>query len=124
MRSHRTPPVNGTVGEAIAAGFLEQRGYRILERNYRCPRGEIDLVAWDDVTLVFVEVKARRRTTLPGALDSINRRKQRRMFYAAEHFLATRGLSPRETRFDVVVVLGEGEDVRCELVRDAFHAFR
>ena len=76
----------GDRGEERAAAFLEAQGYRILERNYRCPLGEVDLIARDGATVVFVEVKA--RPTMAEAAMSISTTKRERMSRAARHWLA------------------------------------
>ena len=100
----------GGRGERAAARFLRRRGFRILLRGYRTTRGEIDLVARDGETLVFVEVKTRSRG-MPA--EAVTPEKQRRLTLAALHFLKRHGLldRPREVpcRFDVVaIVLARG----------------
>ena len=90
----------GKDAERTAAAFLQNRGLRVLERNYRCRRGEIDIVAEDGRTLVFVEVRRRRR--LPDAAESIDARKQARLTAAAAHYLAAGDSRP--CRFDAVLV--------------------
>lgn len=107
----------GGGAEALAAALLERAGLTILERNYRCRFGEIDLVAQCGPTLVFVEVRARRSEAFGGAAGSITRAKRRRLLAAARHYLAARG-GDRPCRFDVVLARGEGPEL--EWVRDAF----
>ena len=112
----------GARGEAMAAAYLEERGYRILARNLRTQRGELDLVALDGAALVFVEVRTRTGTRFGSPEESVDRRKQRRLVRAAAAALAERRW-PRHARvrFDVVaVILGPSPAVR--LVRDAFYA--
>lgn len=96
----------GDRGERVAAKYLKRKGMRILCRNYRVPRGEIDLIARDGGTLVFVEVKT-RRTGLPA--EAVNPEKQRRITRAALHFQKRHGLldSPRPvpSRFDIVAIV-------------------
>ncbi len=112
----------GVEGERAAASFLRWRGYAIVARNYRCRGGEIDLVALERRTVVFVEVKARHGATHGAPLESVPAWKQRRVAAAALHYLARYRLLERVVRFDVVGVwLGPGAP-RCELVRDAFDA--
>ncbi len=77
----------GVAGEQLAADWLERTGYRILARNYRCPLGEVDLVAADGAELVFVEVRTRRVGGLVTPAESVTRRKQQRVVRAAEHYL-------------------------------------
>jgi putative endonuclease len=81
----------GRWGETLAAGYLEQRGYEILERNARTPYGEIDLVAREGEILVFVEVKTRTNRTFGLPEDSVNLRKQSHMLAAAEYYAADKG---------------------------------
>ena len=107
----------GGPDEALAAAFLERQGLKILERNYRCRFGEIDLVAQAGATLVFVEVRARRSDAFGGAAASITAAKRRRIVAAARHYLAARG-SARACRFDAVLL--HGEERRIEWLEDAF----
>ena len=110
----------GIDGERAAERFLRRHGYTIVERNYRCPLGEIDLVALDRRTIVFVEVKTLRRAGAASPFDAVDARKQRQIARAAEHYLAARRLVDRDVRFDVVGVCSDGAELVCELVRDAF----
>lgn len=107
----------GVPAESLAAAFLERQGLKILERNYRCRFGEIDLVAASGPTLVFIEVRARRSEDFGGAAGSITAAKRRRLLASARHYLAThRG--ERACRFDVVLVRGNQPVV--EWLADAF----
>jgi putative endonuclease len=111
-----TRQVDGCEAEEHAARFLSGRGLTILARNFRIRLGEIDLVARDGDTLVFVEVR-RRRSSAPygGAAGSVDTRKQRRMEAAARAFLARLPVEP-PCRFDVVTMQGG----QCAWMRDAF----
>jgi len=110
----------GPRGESQAAAFLAQKGYRILERNYRCRMGEIDLVAMEQETLCFVEVKARTRPAFSDPLESVTATKQRRIIRAANLYLQAKNLAGRVAcRFDVVTIV-EGGTPR--LYKDAFQA--
>ena len=104
----------GAAAERAAAAYLEVRGLVILARNYRCKGGEIDLVAKEGTTIVFVEVRLRATDRFGGAGASIDRRKQQRVLRAARHFLGHRHDLP--CRFDAVLVGPRG----IEWVRDAF----
>jgi putative endonuclease len=109
----------GEQAERVAADYLRRKGLELIETNYRCRWGEIDLVLRDRITVVFVEVKLRRSDSFGGAAYSVGPRKQERIIAAARHYLAGR----RETqcRFDVVLL--EGLDpLRIEWIRDAFSA--
>ncbi|MBN2490225.1 MAG: YraN family protein [Planctomycetes bacterium] len=103
----------GRFGEAFVAAWLGRRGFAILARNWRCHRGEIDLVARHGRTLVFVEVKTRRYTGPWSAQLAVDHRKVRRLRRAAEHYLATdRFRAWRAIRFDVVAIsVGAGTTV-------------
>ncbi|MDD5557408.1 MAG: YraN family protein [bacterium] len=111
----------GERGEEIAGELLRRRGYRILARNYRCPRGEIDLIARDRDVIVFVEVKGRGSGRFGSPLEAVTPRKRRRLAAAALHYLASCGLLRARTRFDVVGIRwGPGGAPEIALARDAF----
>lgn len=111
----------GPAGEEAAARALRRRGYRIVERNYRCSWGEIDLVARDGEILVFVEVKCKRSGGFLAPTFSVTARKQRTLARAAWDYLLRRNLSAVPCRFDVVSVLWpRGGKPRCEIIPGAF----
>jgi putative endonuclease len=111
----------GDRGERAAARRLRAEGMRILRRGYRTANGEIDLIARDGDTVVFVEVKARRRGQ---PAEAVTLEKQRRLTLAALHFLKRYGLLEVRSRFDVVAVLWPDDDADPEIqhLRDAFEA--
>jgi len=92
----------GRAGEDRAARVLRSAGLALIERNYRCKLGEIDLVARDGTTLVFVEVRTRTRADRGSALETVGPAKQRRIARVASHYLAMRRPSCRAIRFDVI----------------------
>jgi putative endonuclease len=110
----------GIDGERAAERFLRARGYTIVERNYRCPRGEVDLIALHGRTVVFVEVKTRRAAASDSPYDAVDPRKQRQIVRVAEHYLSARRLHDRDVRFDVVGVWPHGGVLVCEVLQDAF----
>jgi putative endonuclease len=116
----------GQEAERVACDYLAAHGYRVIETNYRCTLGELDIVAEDvDGVLCFVEVRSRTRgpRDFGRPVETIGPQKRRRVARAAEHYLHTRRIDPRRPmRFDVVGVLFEAEDaaVTLELLRDAF----
>jgi putative endonuclease len=110
----------GADGERAAERLLRARGYTIIERNFRCARGEIDLIALHRRCVVFVEVKTRRGGDARAPFDAVDARKQRQIVRAAEFYLAARRLIDRDVRFDVVSVWHDGEQLRCELLENAF----
>jgi putative endonuclease len=110
----------GSEGEDLAAAFLQARGHVILARNYRCSRGEIDLVTRAGDTLVFCEVRTRRSDGTGSSLESVTPRKQRRIVRVAAVYLSERSARRCPLRFDVVAVEMRGRTVRIEHVPDAF----
>jgi len=118
----REKQTKGAQGEQRAAEYLRGRGYRILERNYRCPLGEMDIIARDGKTVVFVEVKTRSSERFGSPQAAVGPRKQHRMTAIALYYLKAKGLLDGPARFDVAAVsLGEGgEDV--VLYKNAFDA--
>ncbi|TAL11647.1 MAG: YraN family protein [Nitrospirae bacterium] len=115
--------VLGSEGERAAAAFLEARGYRIRERNYRTRLGELDLVAEEGDTLVFVEVKVRRNDRFGGPAAAITAAKQARIARLAQQYVVSRRLGGRPCRFDVVLIWGADPGTRrIELLPGAFEA--
>lgn len=110
----------GKRGEELAAAHLAETGYRIIERNYRCLFGEIDIVAEEGGTLVFVEVKSRRSAEYGDPQLAVGREKQKKISRIALHYLTERHLCHRPARFDVVAVKMLLGQVRIELIRNAF----
>lgn len=107
----------GGEAEARAAAFLEDQGLKVIERNYRCKSGEIDIVARSGGTLVFVEVRARASDAFGGAAGSITMVKRKKLLSAARHYL-TRHRIKCACRFDVVLLTGETP--RIEWIENAF----
>ena len=95
----------GVHGERIAAAFLTDAGLRVLDRNWRCRDGELDIVARDGDALVFCEVKTRRGTGYGQPVEAVGRAKQRRLRTLAQRWLAAHDEHAPELRFDVVGVL-------------------
>lgn len=109
----------GAVAEEIAIDRLLREGYEIIERNYRCEIGELDIVAVEDGVMVFVEVRSRTDDDHGDPIESVNRRKQRKVTRVAEVYLAHKRPPHDELRFDVVTVTGVDHEV-VELYRDAW----
>jgi putative endonuclease len=108
----------GAAAERDAAELLIAAGYEIVERNFRCKAGELDIVARDGDVLVFVEVRSRSDDDHGHAVEMIGRAKQRRVVRVARHYLAIAAPGFERCRFDVVAITA-GEPV---LLRDAFRA--
>ena len=120
-----SPTVLGRTGEDAALRYLEARGLELLERNYRCRGGEIDLVMLEGRTLVLVEVRSRTGTTHGSAASTVGSRKQRRFTLAARHLMLTRPQYRRlAARFDVVAIdpAPGGGPARLTWIRDAFRS--
>jgi putative endonuclease len=110
----------GREGERVAERFLKKKGYAVVERNYRCRGGEVDLIALDRRVIVFVEVKTRTDHEFGNPLEAVEPRKQRRMIHAARFFLHEKKLHQRDARFDVVGISWPGDDPVVEHVQNAF----
>ncbi|MGC8907495.1 MAG: YraN family protein [Desulfomonilaceae bacterium] len=109
----------GMRAEDIASKHLEKLGYRVVERNFMCKVGEIDLIAQHDGTLVFVEVRSRRDKEAVDPIYSVDVRKQKKLVRTAQFYLATRFSEYPICRFDVVIVtLGKPPDIM--VLQDAF----
>lgn len=104
-------PDTGLHGERVAARFLKRNGCRILAKNYRAGRHEIDLIAEDRATgmLIFVEVKTRTEGGFGRPMEAVDRSKQRFLRLAAETWMQAHGMQERHARFDVIEVLLPGD---------------
>lgn len=112
----------GEIGEDLAVQELERHGYAVLARRYRRRGGEIDIVARDGATVVFVEVKARDGCAFGEAAEAVTALKRRRLVATARDFLMRHRLHDRPCRFDVVAVSLDDEEPRIQLFRNAFGA--
>ena len=111
----------GQLGEDMAARHLQRLGYVILERNYRCPQGEVDIVARDGERLAFVEVRARRGTAFGTPKESVTARKQARLATVARNYLQEHNCSDVDWGIDVVALQFTPRGVlqHMELIRNA-----
>ena len=114
----------GKQGESAAAEYLSSSGIKILDRNFRCPLGEIDLIARDGKTIVFVEVRARQADGICSPEESITMNKRRRLTRAALWYLKQRGLLGSNARFDVVAIRWDGEKPEINWIVNAFEPGR
>lgn len=111
----------GIQGEILAAQHLQSLGYEIIERNYRCQFGEIDIVASQNGDLVFVEVKTRRNAKCGYPSESVNLRKRQKIIQSAQHFLVDRCPDEVGCRFEIAeVYLVAGQPTRIEIIQNAF----
>jgi len=113
----------GKSGESYACRELERRGYAILARRFRTRSGELDIIARDGETLVFIEVKARRSARCGTPVEAVTWFKQRRLLRMAAEYVLLKGICNARCRFDIVSVLfGVGLRPRIEVVKNAFDA--
>lgn len=112
----------GWMGEEFACAELQNRGYVILARRYRRRGGELDIVAREGQTVVFVEVKTRKGQAFGSGPEAVTARKRRRMIGVATDFLSRHDLTHSPCRFDVVAVDMGPDGPRVELYRNAFDA--
>ena len=110
----------GKEGERIAANFLKKSGYRIIETNFRCAIGEIDIIAWDKNELVFIEVKTRTSGELGFPEQAVGIKKQKKMSQLALWYLQKKNTKDTATRFDVltIMILPAGNEIK--LIKNAF----
>jgi putative endonuclease len=110
----------GKKGEELAADYLAKAGYRIVERNYRCIFGEIDIVAEDGNTLVFIEVKSRRSASYGEPQLAVGYRKQRKISTVALNYIEEKQKQGLSARFDVVSITLSSSGHAIELIKNAF----
>jgi len=110
----------GKQGEDIAVAYLKKEGFAVLERNYRCLFGEVDVVAKEGDTIVFVEVKSRRSERFGDPQMAVGLKKQKKLSRISLKYLEERHLYPCNARFDVVAVRIMPEGDKVELIRNAF----
>ena len=111
----------GILGEQLAKDFLKGRGYHILETNYRCPEGEIDIVARHKDSLVFIEVRTKRSLEFGSPEESITPAKMEKLRTVAAHYQQTHDNLPASWRIDVVAVEldQKGKMSRLDLIENA-----
>jgi putative endonuclease len=112
----------GDSAEQLACRYLQTQGLKLLQRNFYCRGGEIDLVMQHGDSLVFVEVRYRQHTTYGRAAETISERKQSRVIRCAQYYINLHQRWNTATRFDVVSIEGEPGQLQLEWIRDAFRA--
>ena len=110
----------GESGESIAVKSLKKNGYQIIEQNYRCKLGEIDIIARDGRVLAFIEVKARRTGDFGGPKRAVTPRKQRKISMVALKYLKETEQMEKKARFDVVAIRLLPGDPDVEIIKNAF----
>jgi len=113
----------GKEGEALAASFLIQHGFRILERNYRCHFGEMDIIAVDGDTLVFIEVKIRQNFIFGLPQEAVTSTKQAKLIKIADCYMKTKPESGLDKRIDVIAIYkGDKEQPSIEWIKNAIES--
>ncbi len=112
----------GKQGEGIAVKFLRRKGYKIIEKNYRCALGEMDIIAEDSGVLSFIEVKTRISTEFGSPQAAVGVSKQKKIIKTAQNYLTHKGLHGIDCRFDVVAVRFSAKQhlENIELIKNAF----
>ncbi len=110
----------GNAGENIAVNFLENHGYKILEKNFRIRAAEIDIIAEKDNTIIFVEVKTRSNIRKGTPAEAVNLRKQKKIIEAASVFLQDEKYFDKACRFDVIEIISEGKFFKVNHIENAF----
>ena len=110
----------GETGEALAARNLKKAGYKIIETNYRTRLGEIDIIAKEDDTIVFVEVKSRRSVHFGNPKQAVTLQKQKKISMVALYYLKATGQITARARFDVVTVISNRDRPQVEIIKNAF----
>lgn len=114
--------LKGRRGEEAAAEFLIRKGMKIIDRNFRCPVGEIDIIAMDAAVVVFVEVRSRTGSRFGGPEESIDAPKRRKIVQTAQWYLKKRGLGDSPARIDVVAIRWRGDEPEVNWIVNAFGA--
>lgn len=119
LSQNATRASKGKAAEAFACSHLQKNGLRLIEKNFRCRSGEIDLIMQHDNALVFIEVRYRKNQDFGGAKASVTLSKQRKIKTTARYYMQQKG---REfyARFDVVAICGEEQDLQYEWIQNAF----
>ena len=110
----------GKNGEQIAVAYLKKKGYRICETNFRCPLGEIDIIAREKDELVFIEVKTRKSRQLGYPEQAVGARKQKKLSQLALWYLQKKKLADANARFDVIAITLLSEENEIKLIKNAF----
>ena len=110
----------GEKGEALAVRRLRKAGYKIIETNYHTRLGEIDIIAKDKDTIVFVEVKSRRSVHFGDPKHAVTPQKQRKISMVALYYLKTTGQTTARARFDVVTVISNRDQPQVDIIKNAF----
>jgi len=109
----------GKLGEDIATRYLIKKGYKVLDRNWRWNKKELDIIAIDNNLLIFIEVKTRKYGSLENPKDAVTKKKQKFIISAANAYINAKNIE-KEVRLDVISVILKGEEIIIEHLEDAF----
>lgn len=109
----------GKIGEDIAANYLMRLGYKIIERNFECKQGEIDIIALHKEELVFIEVKTRTNTFYGEASESVNKFKIKHLLNSIKYYIYKRNLQDEYIRIDIIEVYINGENIKINHIKQA-----
>ncbi len=110
----------GEEGERIAVQYLEKNGYQIIERNFRCRRGEIDIIAWKENEIIFVEVKTRTSKICGNPAEAVTKRKKKHLYLAAGYYMMLRKIEEYPARIDVIEILHENRQYVVHHIRQVY----
>lgn len=110
----------GAAGELVAARYLKSIGFKIIEQNFRCKRGEIDIIARDGEIIVFIEIKTRTPDYLKEPFVSVTRTKEKKILSIADYYLYRNKIKNTRTRFDIISIILETPEPKIKHFRAAF----
>ncbi|UZR92694.1 YraN family protein [Chondrinema litorale] len=111
----------GKIGENLAVNYLSKKGFKILERNFRYKKAEIDIIASNEKFVLFIEVKTRSKTTFGYPEEFVSEQQEERIMNAATHFLETTGAPHQFIRFDIISIIKNSSQQELVHIEDAFH---
>lgn len=109
----------GKIGEDIAANYLTRLGYKIIERNFECRQGEIDIIALHKKELVFIEVKTRTNTFYGEASEAVNKFKRKHLLNSIKYYIYKRNLEDEYIRIDIIEVYINGDNIKINHIKQA-----
>ena len=119
----KTALATGLEAEELACQYLQQQGLKILSRNFRTPRGELDVIMEDGKTIVFVEIRYRKQTRFGSGAESVTQAKQAKLITTALYYLQQHPkYTHRPTRFDVVSITRQTGQAEIDWIKDAFQS--
>lgn len=110
----------GKIGEEIAVHYLEKSGYQVIEKNFRCRRGEIDIIAKWENEIVFVEVKTRTSKICGDPAEAVTEQKKKHLYLAAGYYMMIRKIEEYPVRIDVIEILWENHRYRLHHIRQVY----